>query len=301
MWLLQKCITLSPLVKHNRDAHVDYLKHTQENADILREIIEHAIKLRPLDSDLDSACKFVTRIQELLVYVSATCPSLKHVSDKLGSVTPINRTRKFRVTSSTEASGSKPRSNKKKDMISQTSSSNKKKNKVEDHPRIAKSSLNNKNRVSTSVYKTNVKHSVLNVNSELICTTCHECMFDAIHDLCISDYLNDVNARVKSKSVKSRSAKSKRRKCGNLLIARMMGYGDYQLGNVTISRVYYVEGSGYHQKDRKPSQNDKTEHGMEKTVQNQGQSPKMSNDRVNTEEPAVNRALELKKYCWMQS
>ncbi|GKD00569.1 hypothetical protein Tco_1170843 [Tanacetum coccineum] len=31
--------------------------------------------------------------------------------------------------------------------------------------------------------------------------------------------------------------------------------------------------SGYQQKDRKPSQNDKTEHGMEKTVQNQGQSP----------------------------
>ncbi|GJU19476.1 hypothetical protein Tco_1152818 [Tanacetum coccineum] len=29
--------------------------------------------------------------------------------------------------------------------------------------------------------------------------------------------------------------------------------------------------SGYQQKDRKPSQNDKTEHGMEKTVQNQGQ------------------------------
>ncbi|GJX40236.1 hypothetical protein Tco_0255226 [Tanacetum coccineum] len=36
------------------------------------------------------------------------------------------------------------------------------------------------------------------------------------------------------------------------------------------------ERSGYQQKDRKPSQNDKTEHGMEKTVQNQGQSPKMS-------------------------
>ncbi|GJS75190.1 ribonuclease H-like domain-containing protein [Tanacetum coccineum] len=33
--------------------------------------------------------------------------------------------------------------------------------------------------------------------------------------------------------------------------------------------------SGYQQKDRKPSQNDKTEHEMEKTVQNQGQSPKM--------------------------
>ncbi|GKA27140.1 hypothetical protein Tco_0713308 [Tanacetum coccineum] len=32
------------------------------------------------------------------------------------------------------------------------------------------------------------------------------------------------------------------------------------------------EGSGYQQKDRKQSQNDKTEHGMEKTVQNQGQN-----------------------------
>ncbi|GKF41888.1 hypothetical protein Tco_0125230, partial [Tanacetum coccineum] len=28
-------------------------------------------------------------------------------------------------------------------------------------------------------------------------------------------------------------------------IARIMGYGDYQLGNVIISRVYYVEGLGH--------------------------------------------------------
>ncbi|GKB83688.1 hypothetical protein Tco_0950583 [Tanacetum coccineum] len=43
-----------------------------------------------------------------------------------------------------------------------------------------------------------------------------------------------------------------------------------------VKRIFrYIKGSGYQQKDRKPSQNDKTEHGMEKTVQNQGQSPKM--------------------------
>ncbi|GKA14404.1 hypothetical protein Tco_0694050 [Tanacetum coccineum] len=40
-------------------------------------------------------------------------------------------------------------------------------------------------------------------------------------------------------------------------------------------KVKFATRSGYQQKDRKPSQNDKTEHGMEKTVQNQGQSPKM--------------------------
>ncbi|GJY83384.1 retrovirus-related pol polyprotein from transposon TNT 1-94, partial [Tanacetum coccineum] len=32
---------------------------------------------------------------------------------------------------------------------------------------------------------------------------------------------------------------------GNDQIARIMGYGDYQLGNVVISRVYYVEGLGH--------------------------------------------------------
>ncbi|GKB02152.1 retrovirus-related pol polyprotein from transposon TNT 1-94 [Tanacetum coccineum] len=32
---------------------------------------------------------------------------------------------------------------------------------------------------------------------------------------------------------------------GNDHIVRIMGYGDYQLGNVTISRVYYVEGLGH--------------------------------------------------------
>ncbi|GKC16454.1 hypothetical protein Tco_1013236 [Tanacetum coccineum] len=85
---------LSPCIKNNMVAHVDYLKHTQENVDIIREIVEHARDLRPLDSDLASACKFVTRIQELLVYVSATCPSSKHVSDKLVAVTPMNNTRK---------------------------------------------------------------------------------------------------------------------------------------------------------------------------------------------------------------
>ncbi|GKD35932.1 integrase, catalytic region, zinc finger, CCHC-type containing protein, partial [Tanacetum coccineum] len=117
-----------------------------------------------------------------------------------------------RVSSSTEASESKPRRNTKKDRITQTSSSNKKQNKVEDQPRIAKSSLNNSNCVSKTICNANVKHYVLNANYELICATCHECMFDAIHDLYVSDYLNDVNARVKSKSVKSSSAKSKNKK-----------------------------------------------------------------------------------------
>ncbi|GKB32594.1 hypothetical protein Tco_0871995 [Tanacetum coccineum] len=34
-------------------------------------------------------------------------------------------------------------------------------------------------------------------------------------------------------------------KSGNDQIGKIMGYGDYQIGNITISRVYYVEGLGH--------------------------------------------------------
>ncbi|GJV82405.1 hypothetical protein Tco_1522303 [Tanacetum coccineum] len=34
-------------------------------------------------------------------------------------------------------------------------------------------------------------------------------------------------------------------KFGNDQVAKIMGYGDYQIGNVTISRVYYVDGLGH--------------------------------------------------------
>nr|GEU70502.1 hypothetical protein [Tanacetum cinerariifolium] len=47
---------LSPKLLKNREARVDYLKYTQEHADTLFEIVEHARALRPLDSDLDYAC-----------------------------------------------------------------------------------------------------------------------------------------------------------------------------------------------------------------------------------------------------
>nr|GEV51715.1 retrovirus-related Pol polyprotein from transposon TNT 1-94 [Tanacetum cinerariifolium] len=46
---------LSPKVLENRDAHIDYIKHTQENANILWELVKHVRALRPLDNDLYSS------------------------------------------------------------------------------------------------------------------------------------------------------------------------------------------------------------------------------------------------------
>ncbi|GJW01910.1 retrovirus-related pol polyprotein from transposon TNT 1-94 [Tanacetum coccineum] len=61
-----------------------------------REIIEHPRALRPLDSDLDSACKYVKRIQEVLVYVTDTCPSLSKTNETLVVVTSLNKNKKVR-------------------------------------------------------------------------------------------------------------------------------------------------------------------------------------------------------------
>ncbi|GKC85899.1 hypothetical protein Tco_1141616, partial [Tanacetum coccineum] len=41
----------------------------------------------------------------------------------------------------------------------------------------------------------------------LICATCNECIFDAIHDFGVLEYVNDVNVHVKSKCVKSKKKK----------------------------------------------------------------------------------------------
>ncbi|GKC09578.1 retrovirus-related pol polyprotein from transposon TNT 1-94 [Tanacetum coccineum] len=108
------------------------------------------------------------------------------------------------VKPSTSASGSQPSGNTKKDKIQQTPSSTQK-NKVEAHPRKVKSSLKNKDCVVQPKGTAHVQHSKLNANSELKCVKCNGCMLSDNHDLCVLDFINNVNARVKSKSVKKSS------------------------------------------------------------------------------------------------
>ncbi|GJY20950.1 hypothetical protein Tco_0393516 [Tanacetum coccineum] len=50
-------VTLAPKDKNNREAHIYYLKHTMEQAAILREIVKQAKSLNPLDSASYSAYK----------------------------------------------------------------------------------------------------------------------------------------------------------------------------------------------------------------------------------------------------
>ncbi|GKA08631.1 hypothetical protein Tco_0687962 [Tanacetum coccineum] len=152
-------VTLAPKDKNNRETHIYHLKHTMEQAAILREIVEQAKSLNPLDSESYSTCKYVKLIQEFLGYVRDTCPDIHKPSEKLVVVTPINKKKIVRSMST---------DNTKNDRILQISSSTQKKNKVEDQSRIVKSCLNKPNCVVEPSGNENVQHSKLNTNSELM-------------------------------------------------------------------------------------------------------------------------------------
>ncbi|GJV39468.1 retrovirus-related pol polyprotein from transposon TNT 1-94 [Tanacetum coccineum] len=382
---------ITPKLLNKRSAHSAYIKHTQEEAAVLRDLVDHIKANYPLDPTLESACKYTKLIQELLSKISKTCPSINNSGEQLVAVTPMNKVKRVRFTEpvtssrntitkkastsnlasnkpmlsstgvkpSTSASGSQPSGNTKKDKILQTQSSTQM-NKVEAHPRKVKSSLKNKDHVVAPKGTAHVQHSKLNANSELKCVKCNGCMLSDNHDLCVLDYINNVNARAKSKSAKKqtkrkvwkptgkmfttigyiwrptgrtftivgnacpltritttteaplrkpvvldnetskpavtlvysrkprnsktnvpvskskvlqsvsankkepskswgsiisdvpssslnecRSSKLSSVKFENDHVAKFLGYGDYQIGNVTISRVYYVEGLGH--------------------------------------------------------
>nr|GEU69534.1 copia protein [Tanacetum cinerariifolium] len=307
---------LAPKLRKNRTAHTDYIRHTQEEAATLREIVESERLLNPLNTSLDYACKYTRRIQELLIILQQTCPSITDSGTKLSQ------------------------DNTKNDRIRRTPRKAKK-TKLEDHLRPVRLSLNKKSVVDTNA-TSYVTNSMSNVNSNLKCASCNGCLFYDNHDACVVAYINSVNASIKSKSVTkpakrkiwqptgklfttvghrwkptgrtfslvgnvcpltriaittivpprepspissntdkpaitlvySRKSKAPKKvsvsnstinkslhmtgdrsqlinfvqkflgtvKFGNDHVAKIMGNGDYQIGNVTISRVYYVEG-----------------------------------------------------------
>nr|GEW71074.1 hypothetical protein [Tanacetum cinerariifolium] len=216
---------LVPKLRRNRTAHTDYIRHTQEEAATLREIVERERLLSPLNTSLVYACKYTRRIQELLMILQQTCPCLTNLETKLVTATPKNKINQIRDTahvtkserttvttppstnldsntlmfSSTGinlvsgASGSMSPDNTKHNRIQKTQNKAKK-NKIEDHSRTVKSSLN-KASVVDSKATSSVINFVKNVNSNLKCASCNSCLLSDNHDACVVAYKNSVNAR----------------------------------------------------------------------------------------------------------
>ncbi|GKF95255.1 hypothetical protein Tco_0287990, partial [Tanacetum coccineum] len=118
---------ITPKLLNKRSAHSAYIKHTQEEVAVLRDLVDHITTNYPLDPTLESACKYTKLIQELLTKNSKTCPSLNNSGEQLVVATPMNKNQKVRfiepVTSSRNiipkrTSTSNPTSN--KPMLSST-------------------------------------------------------------------------------------------------------------------------------------------------------------------------------------
>ncbi|GJS32940.1 hypothetical protein Tco_0531322 [Tanacetum coccineum] len=82
-----------------------------------------------------------------------------------------------------------------------------------------------------------VHHSKLNANSKLTCVKCNGCMLFDNHDLCVLDFINNVNAHKESKSVKKSSKRKVWKPTGNVFtnigyIWRPIGQTFTIVGNV---------------------------------------------------------------------
>ncbi|GJS29700.1 hypothetical protein Tco_0490320 [Tanacetum coccineum] len=188
---------ITPKLLNKRTAHSSYIKHTQEEALVLRDIVEHVKANYPQDSLLESAFRYTKVIQDLLSHISRSCPSINNFGPQLVEVTPRKKDKKVRfaesltstentktdstsnivsntrvlhstgVRLSTSASGSQPSGNTRNDRIPQTPSSNSK-NKVEAHPRNVKSSLNKRNGTVKVNGSASVQNSKKQDNSDYV-------------------------------------------------------------------------------------------------------------------------------------
>nr|GEW15287.1 putative ribonuclease H-like domain-containing protein [Tanacetum cinerariifolium] len=162
---------IAPKLLNNRTAHSDYLKHTQEQAAILRNVVEQGKSQNPLNNSLDSALGnacLLTRIT-----TTAEVPLRKPIALETNTPKPVV----------TLVYSRKPKKSKTNNPINK--------------PKIIESIFANNKEPSKSRGSI-----VFNVRSSSI----DEC------------------------------------KSSKLFSAKIMGCDDYQIGNVTISRVYYVKG-----------------------------------------------------------
>nr|GEU70399.1 hypothetical protein [Tanacetum cinerariifolium] len=150
-------------LRNNWKVHLDYLKHPKENVATLHEIVKEA---------------------------------KKHVVQQITQKTNVPVLPSTGVDSCTDASGSNPRSNTKKNTFSPAKSVNKKT--VEVHSRTNKSQLQKPNSVDSSISS---KRTVINSNSDSACKTCNKCFISANHDMCVIKYSNYVNASSSAKNV----------------------------------------------------------------------------------------------------
>nr|GEV85492.1 Gag-Pol polyprotein [Tanacetum cinerariifolium] len=213
---------IPPCQRNNRVVHHGYLNRLRDTLDTLCEIVEEARSKRPSDNNLDYACVYTQRSQELLENVSASCLTADNKRDLSIATKPATRKKHVTFAEPLETSCNNPPKIVKQQQTLPANSVPKKN--VEDHHRKNMSKLSKKNRVDLS---TSVRRTIFDTNSNSLCKTCNECISSVNHDQnFVKKFIETVRFI-------------------NGHFGTLMGYGDYVLGDSVISRVYYVEGLGH--------------------------------------------------------
>ncbi|GJZ26830.1 retrovirus-related pol polyprotein from transposon TNT 1-94 [Tanacetum coccineum] len=200
---------ITPKLLNNRTTHSAYIKHTQEEAVVLTDLVEHVKANYPLDHPLEYACSSKRKVWKPTENVFTNIGYILRPTGRtftiVGNACPLTR-----ITTTTEVPIRKPTT-----LDNETSKT------------IVTLVYSRKPRKS----KTNVpvsKSKVVQIVLWYLDSGCSKHMTGDRSQL--TNFVNKFLGTVKF---------------GNDHVAKILGYGDYQIGNVTISRVYYVEGLGH--------------------------------------------------------
>nr|GEY37417.1 integrase, catalytic region, zinc finger, CCHC-type, peptidase aspartic, catalytic [Tanacetum cinerariifolium] len=224
---------LTPKLQNNRTAHYDNLKHTQEETATVREIVKNERLLNPLNTSLDYALNKTKKIRftEPITLLGNTPIKITSLLNVVSNKPMLSSTG---VNLPTSASGSQPSGNACPLTRIITTA------KVPLRKPIPLES-NTSKPVITLIYSQKPKESRNNVlvNKSKINKSLSD---NKEPNKSWGSIISNVPS---SSTIEYRLSKLFSVKFGNDHVAKIMRYGDYKIGNVTISSVYFVEGLGH--------------------------------------------------------
>nr|GEX63471.1 retrovirus-related Pol polyprotein from transposon TNT 1-94 [Tanacetum cinerariifolium] len=96
-----------PRLRNNRDAYLDYLRHLKVSVETIRDIVEEAKVVRPLDRSIVSVCRYTKHSQELLEYAIGTCPQGSQQRAKQLAHIPLIRKKQVTIAKPSDKSDRK--------------------------------------------------------------------------------------------------------------------------------------------------------------------------------------------------
>nr|GEU29571.1 hypothetical protein [Tanacetum cinerariifolium] len=122
-----------------------------------------------------------------------------------------------------------PRRNTKNDRVPFMSKSSYNKNKEVEVEKHLRNLLLSKNKEHMSSECNHVKLAIRNDKSEVVCAMCKQCLITANHDVCVLNYVNDMNSRGKKQKANVSNTKNKKKQKLMVMKPKKVGSNEYLL------------------------------------------------------------------------